>query len=191
MGMSGQRHALAALCHRERTPGTHCTGGWVGLRAGLESEVRGKILCPCRGSNPDRPVFQSVVTHCTGWATPAPTCNGGGHNLTEYTDRQVCEHFPDVCNTLIMPFTWRRHGIVSEKMALLRRVSMRREFCAHLTQQAGLWRASTGATLAITVRHWFSVPRSKLSFTRCHWNVFLSMYQQKTQNVMAVLNYGN
>jgi hypothetical protein len=40
----------------ERTPGTHWTGGWVGLRAGLDAEDRGKILCPCRGSNPDRPV---------------------------------------------------------------------------------------------------------------------------------------
>jgi hypothetical protein len=30
MGMGGQRHALAAL------PGTHCTGGWVGPRAGLD-----------------------------------------------------------------------------------------------------------------------------------------------------------
>jgi hypothetical protein len=28
----------------ERTPGTHCTGGWVGSRAGLDTEVRGKIL---------------------------------------------------------------------------------------------------------------------------------------------------
>jgi hypothetical protein len=36
----------------ERTPGTHCTGGCVGLRAGLNTEVRGKILCPSRGSNP-------------------------------------------------------------------------------------------------------------------------------------------
>jgi hypothetical protein len=34
-------------------PGTHCTGGWVGPRAGLDTEDRGKILCPCRGSNPD------------------------------------------------------------------------------------------------------------------------------------------
>jgi hypothetical protein len=28
----------------ERAPGTHCTGGWVGPRAGLHAEVRGKIL---------------------------------------------------------------------------------------------------------------------------------------------------
>jgi len=31
----GQRHASAAPYPRER-PGTHCTGGWVGLRAGLD-----------------------------------------------------------------------------------------------------------------------------------------------------------
>jgi hypothetical protein len=29
---------------RERTPDTRCTGGWVGPRAGLDVEVRGKIL---------------------------------------------------------------------------------------------------------------------------------------------------
>jgi hypothetical protein len=30
----------------ERTPGTHCTGGWLGPRANLDTEDRGKILCP-------------------------------------------------------------------------------------------------------------------------------------------------
>ena len=34
-GVSGQRHAPAALYTRER-PGTLCTGGWVGPRAGLD-----------------------------------------------------------------------------------------------------------------------------------------------------------
>jgi hypothetical protein len=65
MGVSGQSHAPAALCPGERTPVTHCTGGWVGLRAGLDTEARGKILCLCRGSNPDCPVVQSVVRHYT------------------------------------------------------------------------------------------------------------------------------
>jgi len=32
--VSGQQHATAALYLRER-PGTYCTGGWVGPRAGL------------------------------------------------------------------------------------------------------------------------------------------------------------
>jgi hypothetical protein len=51
----------AALCPGEGTPGTHCTGGWVGPRAGLDTEVRGKILCPCRGSNPDHPVRSQTL----------------------------------------------------------------------------------------------------------------------------------
>jgi hypothetical protein len=45
MGMSGQRHAPAALCPGIRTPGTHCTGGWVDPRAGLDTEVRGRPAC--------------------------------------------------------------------------------------------------------------------------------------------------
>jgi hypothetical protein len=42
-GVNGQRHARAAL-YRERTPGTRCTEGWVGPGAGLDTEVRGRIL---------------------------------------------------------------------------------------------------------------------------------------------------
>jgi hypothetical protein len=46
---------------QERDPSTHCIGGWVGPRAGLDTEVWGKIL-----SVGDRtPVVQSVVSHCT------------------------------------------------------------------------------------------------------------------------------
>jgi hypothetical protein len=56
----------------ERTPGTHCTGGWVGPRAGLDTEATGKILCPSRESNPDGPVVQPVVRHYTAWANPVP-----------------------------------------------------------------------------------------------------------------------
>jgi hypothetical protein len=35
MGVGGQHHALAAL-HPGKRPGTHCTGGWVGLTAGVD-----------------------------------------------------------------------------------------------------------------------------------------------------------
>jgi hypothetical protein len=52
-----------------RTPGTHWTGGWVCTRAGLDSEVRGKISCLCRVSNLDRPVVQPLARHYTDWAT--------------------------------------------------------------------------------------------------------------------------
>jgi hypothetical protein len=35
-----------AFTSGERTPGSHFTGSWVGPRADLDTEVRGKILCP-------------------------------------------------------------------------------------------------------------------------------------------------
>jgi hypothetical protein len=56
----------------ERTACTHSIGGWVCTRAGLDAEVRGRILCLCQGLNPDLPVIQSIVRHYTDWATPAP-----------------------------------------------------------------------------------------------------------------------
>jgi hypothetical protein len=46
---------------RKRTSGTHWRGGWVGLRAGLVTEVRGKILCLCRGSNLRRPICSQTL----------------------------------------------------------------------------------------------------------------------------------
>jgi hypothetical protein len=39
-------------------PGTHWTGGWIGPRAGLETEVRGKILSPLPGIEP-RSLYRS------------------------------------------------------------------------------------------------------------------------------------
>jgi hypothetical protein len=39
----------------ERTPGTQCTGDWVGSRAGLDTEARGKILLPLPGIEPRSP----------------------------------------------------------------------------------------------------------------------------------------
>jgi len=44
MGVDGQFHAPAAFYPRER-PGTHCTGDWVGPRAGLDG---------CETSRPHR-----------------------------------------------------------------------------------------------------------------------------------------
>jgi hypothetical protein len=41
-----------------KDPGTFWIGGWVSHRAGLDTEVRGKILCLCRGSNPSHPVYR-------------------------------------------------------------------------------------------------------------------------------------
>jgi hypothetical protein len=58
---TGQVHASAVLYPREKTPGTHWIGGWVGIRAGLNTEARGKILCLCQGSNLGCPVCKQIL----------------------------------------------------------------------------------------------------------------------------------
>jgi len=62
-GVRGQRHALAALYPRER-PGTHCTGGWVGPRTGLD---RCGKSCPPPGF--DRRTAQPIASFYTDYAT--------------------------------------------------------------------------------------------------------------------------
>jgi hypothetical protein len=66
MGVSGQRHAPAALLPQEKGPPVPIVqeAGWA-VRTGLDTEDRGKMLCPSRESNPDRPVVQPVVRHYT------------------------------------------------------------------------------------------------------------------------------
>jgi hypothetical protein len=49
---NGQRHAPAARYPREMTPGTHWTGGWVGVRAGVDTEAREKNPFPLSGIEP-------------------------------------------------------------------------------------------------------------------------------------------
>jgi hypothetical protein len=61
MGMSGQCHALVTLYPWKNTPSTNWIGGWVGLRAGLDTEARGKVLCLCQGSNPGHPVCSQTL----------------------------------------------------------------------------------------------------------------------------------
>ena len=55
----GQRHAPAALYPRER-PGTHCTGDWVGPRAGLD---RVRKISPSLGF--DHRTVQPVASRYT------------------------------------------------------------------------------------------------------------------------------
>jgi hypothetical protein len=47
MGVGGQLHAPAALPPGKR-PGTHCIGGWVGPRAGLDLPIIVQELTPCK-----------------------------------------------------------------------------------------------------------------------------------------------
>jgi hypothetical protein len=58
-----------ALAPGVRTPGTHWAGVWVGPRAGLDTEARGKILSPLPGiepRSPDRPA-RSQTLYCLSY----------------------------------------------------------------------------------------------------------------------------
>jgi hypothetical protein len=61
----------AAFCPGVRTSGTHCTGGWVDPRPGLDTELQEKSFRLCRESNLGRPVVQPITRHYTAWATLA------------------------------------------------------------------------------------------------------------------------
>jgi hypothetical protein len=50
---------------RERGPGTHWIGGWVGPRAVLDAAVKRKIPSPRRKSNPRTPIVEPVVQRYT------------------------------------------------------------------------------------------------------------------------------
>jgi hypothetical protein len=48
----------------ETTPDTHCTGGWVSPRAGLDTKTRGKIHLPLpeiEPRSPDRPARSQAL----------------------------------------------------------------------------------------------------------------------------------
>jgi hypothetical protein len=56
---------------KERAPGTHWIGGWMGPRAVVEAVVKRKIPSPRRESNPRTPIVQSVAQRYTDWAITA------------------------------------------------------------------------------------------------------------------------
>jgi hypothetical protein len=68
-GMSGQRHTTAPLYRWDTAPVTHWIGGWVGFRAGLDTEARGKYFS---STGDHAPVAQSEARRYTYGATPAP-----------------------------------------------------------------------------------------------------------------------
>jgi hypothetical protein len=59
------------LYPRERAPGTHWIGGWVGSGAVLDAVVKRKIPSLCWESNPRTPTVQPVAQSYTDWAITA------------------------------------------------------------------------------------------------------------------------
>jgi hypothetical protein len=68
MKVSGKLHALVALPPRERAPGAHWIGGWVGLKAGLDAVMK-KFLASIGIRILDHPARSPAPYH---WANPAP-----------------------------------------------------------------------------------------------------------------------
>jgi hypothetical protein len=56
------------LTPRERAPGSHWIGGWVGPRAVLDAVVKRKIPSPRRESNSRNPIVQPVAQRYTDCA---------------------------------------------------------------------------------------------------------------------------
>jgi hypothetical protein len=50
---------------RERAPGTHWIGSWMGPRAGLDTVLKRKIPSPCRTQTPDHPARSPALYHWT------------------------------------------------------------------------------------------------------------------------------
>jgi hypothetical protein len=59
--LSASRHGR--FTPRERAPGIHSIGGWVGPRVVLDTAVKKKIPSPCQDSNP--PIIQPVSLRYT------------------------------------------------------------------------------------------------------------------------------
>jgi hypothetical protein len=72
MGVSGQRHAPAALYPRVKDPPVPIVqeAGWAPEPVWTQ-RLEEKSFRLCRGSNPDRPVVQPVARRYTAWANPA------------------------------------------------------------------------------------------------------------------------
>jgi hypothetical protein len=81
--VSGQRHAPAVLYAWEWTPGIHRIGGWMGLRAGMDTEAGGKILYLRQASNPGRPVCSQTL-YWLSYPSSLLTCciNACCHSMT-------------------------------------------------------------------------------------------------------------
>jgi hypothetical protein len=52
---------------RERAPGTHCIGGWVGLRAGLDTVVKKKFLASTDTRTHNHPARSQCYTAELSW----------------------------------------------------------------------------------------------------------------------------
>jgi hypothetical protein len=74
---------------RERAPGTHWIGGWVGPRAVLDAVVERKIPSSLRVSNPRTSIVQPVTQSYTDWAIAGLTQWQIFHIISEVAAQEI------------------------------------------------------------------------------------------------------
>jgi hypothetical protein len=128
--VSGQQHAPAVLYPRER-PGTHCTGGWVGPRVGLDRGLDPRTVQPvaqslyrlsypahvyCHRHTILRTVLSDIEASCVQFCccnsfitvyTNLNVCDSVTYIVTGY--RQFCEYSAVLCDLQFsqLKFPWR------------------------------------------------------------------------------------
>jgi hypothetical protein len=78
------------LYSRERGPGTHWVGDWVGHRTGLNAVEKIKFSCLCRESNPGRETRSSSVYRLSYPGSHLVSCR------YLYTGQHKCKINPDI-----------------------------------------------------------------------------------------------
>jgi hypothetical protein len=117
----------------ERTPGTHCTGGWVGPTAGLGTEARQKILSPLPGIEPRSP--------------GRPARNETLHWLS------YPAHEYDTCSTIV-------YGVLRSLPTAVSRPDVFLGFkCSHVSQP---YKTSSTITIYIYICYWYLLKNNQL-----------------------------
>jgi hypothetical protein len=70
--VSGQLHASVALPPGERDPGTHCIGGWVDPRVGLDDLNKRQFLTLSEFELLTPSVVEPIASRYTDYVIPAP-----------------------------------------------------------------------------------------------------------------------
>jgi hypothetical protein len=78
MEVSGQLHAPCRFTPKERAPGTHWIGDWVGPRAVLDAVVKRKFPPRIELQNPDRPACSVPVLFLTEYHSMKADRGSGG-----------------------------------------------------------------------------------------------------------------
>jgi hypothetical protein len=82
---------------KERTPSTHCAGGWVDPRASLDTKARGEILSPLLGIEPRMSVCL-VCSQTLYWLSYPGS--------TYYGTKTKSDECLSLCNRLSQPPLW-------------------------------------------------------------------------------------